>query len=59
MLAGAPGVSLDYAAVVDSDTLEPLDGIEGPARALVAARLGRVRLIDNAPLLDLNQQGHP
>ena len=59
VLAGAPGVSLDYVAVVDPGTLEPLQRIAGPARALVAARLGRVRLIDNAPLLDLNQQGHP
>jgi pantoate--beta-alanine ligase len=46
----AAGLSLDYAVVVDPETLEPLDEVGGRARALVAARLGRVRLIDNTPL---------
>jgi pantoate--beta-alanine ligase len=46
----AAGLSLDYAVVVDPETLEPLDEVGGRARALVAARLGRVRLIDNMPL---------
>jgi pantoate--beta-alanine ligase len=46
----AAGLSLDYAAVVDPETLEPLDRVDGAARALVAARLGRVRLIDNLAL---------
>jgi len=44
------GLSVDYAAVVDADTLEPLARVEVTARALVAARLGTVRLIDNAPI---------
>lgn len=38
---------LDYAAVVDDRTFEEVREIEGPARALVAARFGDVRLIDN------------
>ncbi len=38
---------LDYAAVVDDVTFEELRRIEGPARALVAARFGETRLIDN------------
>ena len=46
----AARLALDYAAVVDPDTLEPLARVEGVARALVAARLGSVRLIDNMPL---------
>jgi len=44
------GLTLDYAAVVDPTTLVPLDRVDRPARALVAARLGRVRLIDNLEL---------
>jgi pantoate--beta-alanine ligase len=38
---------LDYAAVVDEETFEEVRTIERPARALVAARFGDVRLIDN------------
>lgn len=38
---------LDYAAVVDEGSFEEIRRIEGPARALVAARFGEVRLIDN------------
>ena len=38
---------LDYAAVVDEVTFEEVRTIERPARALVAARFGEVRLIDN------------
>jgi pantoate--beta-alanine ligase len=37
----------DYAVVRDARTLEPIDCFERPARALVAARVGDVRLIDN------------
>lgn len=49
--AAVPGVDPDYAEVADPRTLEPLHGhVAGPARALVAARVGPVRLIDNAPL---------
>ena len=41
---------IDYVAIVDPETLEPLRRVERPARALVAARLGPVRLIDNMPI---------
>jgi pantoate--beta-alanine ligase len=41
---------LDYVAVVDDATWEELGMIEGPARALVAARFGQFRLIDNLML---------
>ena len=50
VLADTPGVTVDYVAVVDAETLEPLVTIRPPARALIAARLGSVRLIDNAAL---------
>jgi pantoate--beta-alanine ligase len=46
-----PGLAgLEYLEVVSGEALEPLEQVEGPAVALVAARLGRTRLIDNAPL---------
>lgn len=50
VLEAIPGVGVEYVAVVAPQTLEPLERIEGPARALIAARLGRVRLIDNISL---------
>ncbi len=47
----APDPELDYLAVVDPVTLEPIDIVtDGSARVLVAARLGAVRLIDNLAL---------
>ena len=44
--------TLDYAEVADAATLEPLSTLAPgrPARALLAARVGPARLIDNAPL---------
>ena len=50
-LSDASGVRLDYAEVVDPETLAPLEGVaEGPAQALVAAFVGDTRLIDNIRL---------
>jgi pantoate--beta-alanine ligase len=50
-LEGAPGLRLDYAEVVDPETLAALEGVAGgPARALVAAHVGTTRLIDNIRL---------
>lgn len=43
-------VVVDYAAIVDPATLEPLERVDAPVRALVAARVGRTRLIDNCEL---------
>ena len=37
----------DYLALVDPVTLEPVADASAPARLIVAARLGRTRLIDN------------
>ncbi len=50
-LTAQPGVTPDYAVVVDAATLEPLACLDRPARALLAARVGAVRLIDNGALL--------
>ncbi len=41
---------LDYAAVVDEASFEEVRAIEGRTRALVAARFGSTRLIDNLRL---------
>jgi pantoate--beta-alanine ligase len=42
-----PRVQLDYAAIVNPTTLEPVARVIPGSVALVAARLGSVRLIDN------------
>jgi len=46
-IGSEPLARLDYVAVVDDSTWEDIGVIEGPARALVAARFGEIRLIDN------------
>ncbi|MDQ0771062.1 pantoate--beta-alanine ligase [Pseudarthrobacter defluvii] len=56
MVESQPLVQLDYFDVVDPDTLEPLaencreTPFRGEALALIAAKVGPVRLIDNVPL---------
>lgn len=40
-------IDLDYAAVVDAATLEPVARLSGELRLLIAGRLGRPRLLDN------------
>ena len=42
-----PLVALDYCAVVDDGSFEPMEVIRADARVLVAARVGPTRLIDN------------
>lgn len=51
-IRSAPLGVVDYVAVCHPETLEPLTRISGRAVALVAARFGAVRLIDNV-LLDV------
>ncbi|MFY9636387.1 MAG: pantoate--beta-alanine ligase, partial [Cellulosimicrobium cellulans] len=56
LIESQPLVALDYFDVVDPDTLEPLAEncrkvpFRGEGLALIAAKVGPVRLIDNAPL---------
>lgn len=56
LVASQPLVALDYFDVVDPRTLEPLAEncrnvpFRGEGLALIAAKVGPVRLIDNAPL---------
>jgi pantoate--beta-alanine ligase len=56
VLAAEPLAQLDYAEIVDAETLEPLTRLRGSCLALVAARIGKARLIDN--LLIEEREGH-
>jgi pantoate--beta-alanine ligase len=42
--------SVDYLELRSAEDLAPLDRLDRPARLIVAARLGRARLIDNIPV---------
>lgn len=46
------GVEVDYVALVDDTTFQPLTSVTAPteARLLIAARVGTTRLIDNAAM---------
>ncbi len=41
------GVDVEYLSLVDPETMEPLEELSGDALAVVAARIGTTRLIDN------------
>ena len=47
---GEPMARYEHLAVVDPDTLAPVDVVDRPARAVTAVWFGEVRLIDNCPL---------
>jgi pantoate--beta-alanine ligase len=49
-IGAEPLARLDYVAVVDAATWEDAGDVERPARALLAAWIGRTRLIDNVSL---------
>ena len=46
-IQGTPGAVLDYAAVVDADSLQPVATLQGPVLLAVAVKFGATRLIDN------------
>jgi pantoate--beta-alanine ligase len=46
-ISSEPLAKLDYAAVVDAESLEDLDRLDRPALLAVAAWVGKARLIDN------------
>ena len=54
-VATAPRARLDYAAVVDFDTLAPLERVHGRVLLALAAHFGSTRLIDNV-LLQVNEE---
>jgi len=51
IVAAEPLADLDYVAVVDAVDLAPLAVLAGEVRLLVAAKLGRPRLLDNLGVL--------
>jgi len=51
-LIDAGFLKIDYLALIDEGTLEPLDGFREPARLIVAATIGSIRLIDNLAVED-------
>jgi pantoate--beta-alanine ligase len=55
MFRSEPPAEPDYVEVVDAETLEPVTRLRGVCLALLAARIGSVRLIDN--LLIEERQG--
>jgi pantoate--beta-alanine ligase len=50
MLAKEPAIELDYLAIVDCTTLEPIESFSKEARVLAAIYIDKVRLIDNVQL---------
>jgi pantoate--beta-alanine ligase len=46
-IAATPGAVLDYAAVVDADSLEPVARLHGLTLLALAVKFGATRLIDN------------
>ncbi len=51
MISGEPGVELEYFEIADGDTLHPADQNTKNIVALVAAKVGKTRLIDNVLLV--------
>ncbi len=43
-------LAVDYVALVDPETLEPVDTVNQPTLAAIAASVGKTRLIDNATI---------
>lgn len=50
LLSSTEGIELDYAVVVNAETLHEMANSGEPAVALIAARVGSTRLIDNSIL---------
>lgn len=59
VIAEQPLADLDYAAAVDAGDLRVPSHLAGPVRLLVAAGIGRVRLIDNMGAMVPHAEGRP
>jgi pantoate--beta-alanine ligase len=57
LLAAAGGAHVDYIAIVDGDSLEPLTGIDRSKQTIIAlaVRFGTTRLIDNCIIPSVQQ----
>ena len=47
ILHRVPEIGLEYFDLVDPDTIRPVEVVQAPVRAVVAAWIGKTRLIDN------------
>ncbi|MEN6457471.1 MAG: pantoate--beta-alanine ligase [Thermoguttaceae bacterium] len=47
LIATAPDARIDYAALVDPETLQPVEAVAGVTMAVLAVQIGATRLIDN------------
>ena len=47
MIETEPLAKIDYVELVDWNTLEPVEKIEGPVLNAIAVYIGKTRLIDN------------
>ena len=56
-IGAEPLARLDYVAVVDEESWEDVDVLDGPARALAAVRFDATRLIDNVALASVGLAG--
>lgn len=61
VLENEPGVEIEYVEAVDAESLEPVGAMERPVVVAIAARVGKVRLIDNMVLTPgpATAAGHP
>ena len=55
VLQAAAPIEIDYVALADPDTLQPVAEVAGPTVALLAARIEGTRLIDNTLLSPLTE----
>lgn len=49
-----PAINIEYASIVDAETLQPVDSIDGKIFVALAVKIGNARLIDNI-LLDVKK----
>jgi pantoate--beta-alanine ligase len=47
ILEAVPGLAIEYVSLVDAETLEEVERVQGKVLVAIAARLGPARLIDN------------
>lgn len=52
LIESVASAHVDYVAIVDADTLEPVPRLEAPALVALAVYIGKTRLIDNLTLPD-------
>jgi len=55
ILRQAPSIKIEYASIVDAETLQNIDHTAGKVLAAIAVKIGKARLIDNI-LLDISKK---